>query len=94
MPADLPCFLFVPSQTDFPRLGIDGNVNRVYLHRMATDLLTAAETCERLGIGGTQLGRIIESGRLEVAVKLPGIRGPRLFRVADVDRLAAERVAS
>lgn len=59
---------------------------------MATDLLTAAEACERLGVGGTQLGRIIESGRLRVAHKLPGIRGPRLFHASDVDALAAERV--
>ena len=61
---------------------------------MATDPITAAEACERLGIGRTQLGRIIDSGRLPVAHKLPGIRGPRLFRLADVEALEAERVAS
>ena len=59
----------------------------------AIDLLTTAQVCERLGVGSSTVARWAAEGKLTEAHKLPGIRGPRLFRVADVDALAAERVA-
>ena len=37
--------------------------------------------------------RLVELGRLEPAIKLPGLRGAFLFRRADVERLAQERAA-
>ncbi|CAH0318901.1 helix-turn-helix domain-containing protein [Rhodococcoides fascians] len=54
---------------------------------MQTELIGAAEVCERLNIGRTTLQRWAKSGRLEPVHKAPGTTGPRLYDPADVDAL-------
>lgn len=56
---------------------------------MTTDeqLLTTAQAADRLGVTVRTVSRWADSGRLPEAMKLAGLRGPRLFRVTDVDRL-------
>lgn len=60
---------------------------------MATDLLTAKEAADRLGVTARTVARWVDSGRLAHAHKLPGPTGAYLFRPEDVDA-AAEAVAS
>jgi excisionase family DNA binding protein len=57
---------------------------------MTTDeeLLTAAQAADRLGVSVRTVARWAEEGRLPEAMKLAGVRGPRLFRAEDVDALA------
>lgn len=54
---------------------------------LMTDLLTSAETCERLGIDRSTLSRWVAAGAIVPAHKLPGTRGAFLFESADVARL-------
>lgn len=61
--------------------------------KTAFDLWASAQVCERLVIERHQLARLVATGRLEIAHKLPGRRGAWLFRPADVERLAAELTA-
>lgn len=58
-------------------------------HQSKRDLLTSAETAERLGIDRGTLTRWVQAGRIEPAMKLPGKNGPALFDPAAVDELAA-----
>lgn len=53
-------------------------------------LVTADEVAERLRVDRSTVTRWAATGRLPVALKMPGKRGARLFNEADVDRLAAE----
>ena len=52
-------------------------------------LITSREACDLLGVGRTQLGRFINSGRLTPVKQLPGKSGAYLFnrdQVADLAR--------
>lgn len=51
--------------------------------------LTSAEAAERLGVDRSTLSRWVASGRIKPVWKMPGRRGPFLFRPADVDALKA-----
>lgn len=65
-------------------------------HKPTPQLLTSAETCERLGgIDRSTLSRWVRDGQIVPAVKLPGLRGPFLFDPAEVERVrvANEAVA-
>lgn len=53
------------------------------------DLLTTADVAQILGVNVRTVNRMADDGRLRVAVKLPGLRGPRLFDRADVDAVKA-----
>lgn len=57
---------------------------------MAPDLLTTRQAAERVGRSVSTLNHYVDTGRLTPALAAPGIRGPRFFRPADVDALAAE----
>lgn len=62
------------------------------MRRMAsTGLLTTAQTAEALGVSVATVHRFESEGLLPLAVKVEGLRGPKLFARADVERLAAER---
>lgn len=58
-----------------------------------TDLLTAGQAAAAVGVNRRTITKWAETGRLPVALKLPGDTGTTLFKRADVDRLAAERRA-
>jgi excisionase family DNA binding protein len=60
---------------------------------MTTDLLTAAQAAERAGVNRRTILRWAETGRLSVALTLPGETGAHLFRPADVDAVTAEATA-
>lgn len=49
------------------------------------DLLTAEQAAERAGVNRRTISKWADSGRLPVALRLPGATGARLFRVSDVD---------
>ena len=51
------------------------------------NLWTSAQVCDHLGIDRSTLSRWAKAGRITPAVKLPGLRGPRLFHPADVEAL-------
>ena len=51
------------------------------------ELLTAAQVAERLGVTVRTVARWADSGRLPEAIKLSGLRGPRMFRAEDVEQL-------
>jgi excisionase family DNA binding protein len=57
---------------------------------MAVELLTTAEAAERCGMSAKTIARWADAGRLRIAAKAGDTR---LFDPADVDALAAERVA-
>lgn len=57
---------------------------------MATELMTTAAVAERLGVDVSTVARWVNAGRLPVAVKIPGLRGARLFDPKDVDALAEQ----
>lgn len=61
-----------------------------------SDLLTSAQACALLGVNRSTLSRWAarEPQRIEPAIKHGGLRGPYLFRRADVERLAAQRSAA
>lgn len=54
------------------------------------NLLTSAETAERLGIDRGTLTRWVQAGRIVRAMKLPGKQGPALFDPAEVERVRTE----
>ena len=56
-------------------------------------LLTAPEVANLLGKSVRSVHRMATAGTLPVAHKLPGPNGAFLFARADVEALAAERVA-
>lgn len=47
--------------------------------------------CERLGIDRSTLIRWCQLGRIEVAAKMPGPRGPYLFDPVYINRLVIDR---
>ena len=55
-----------------------------------TDLLSSAEACERLAIDRSTLSRWVASGRIEPALKSPGVRGPFVFTAAEIERVQAD----
>lgn len=66
------------------------------MHSGGTDLLTAPQAGLILGKSGRTVVRLAESGRLRVALKVPGPKGAYLFSRRDVEALAEqlERSAS
>jgi len=60
---------------------------------MSPDLITATEAAVALGKSRRSIARLLESGRLVPAMKLPGDNGAYLFNRSDVDDLLA-RAAS
>jgi hypothetical protein len=55
-------------------------------------LLTSGQAGQLLGKSARTVVRMAERGELEVAQKLPGDNGARLFELEEVQRLAAELV--
>lgn len=51
------------------------------------DLLTTAQVAERLDVHVRTVHRLVTSGRLVPAMKLPGSVGAYLFQPADVEAL-------
>lgn len=58
-----------------------------------TDLLTAAQAAVRAGVNRRTITRWADTGRLPVALQLPGDTGANLFRPADVDAAVAARAS-
>ena len=56
-----------------------------------TELLTAAQAAVRMGVTSTTVRRMIDSGELVPAQKLPGPNGAYLFRRPDVETVAQKR---
>lgn len=62
---------------------------------MPNDLIGSAEAARLLGRSPRTIHRLVESGHLTPAMTAPGgFRGTFLFHRADVERLAAERLAA
>lgn len=59
-----------------------------------SELLTSEQVCEALDIDRSTLSRWATSGRIEPAMKLPGIRGAYLFAPAEVERVRGIEAAS
>lgn len=59
-------------------------------HAGDTGLLSTAEAAEALGRSVTTINRWADTGVLPVTFKAPGIRGPRFFATADVEKLRTE----
>ena len=57
---------------------------------IGTNLMRSAEVADFLGVDVSTLAAWARDGRITPAIKLPGIRGARLFERADVERLAKE----
>jgi excisionase family DNA binding protein len=55
--------------------------------------LRSFEVCEQLGIDRSTLSRWVATGRIEPAMKLPGLRGAFLFHPAHVAALLPDRTA-
>lgn len=61
---------------------------------MSPDYVTASQAAEMLGIGLSTLHHWSRpGGPLQPAMKLAGLRGPKLFLRADVEALIAARAA-
>jgi excisionase family DNA binding protein len=58
------------------------------------ELLSTAEAVERLNIDRSTLTRWVAGGRIEPAMKLPGLRGAYLFDPAEVERVRGESRAA
>lgn len=58
------------------------------------ELLTATQSGQILNRSYRTVLRLAESGKLPIAMKLPGINGAHLFRRADVEALLTESEAS
>lgn len=58
---------------------------------MQSDLIGSVEAAELLGVDRSVLTRLVQSGRLDRAHKLPGENGAALYRRSDVEALAAAR---
>lgn len=53
-------------------------------------LITTAQACEVLGgLHPSTINRWVQLGKITPAQKLPGARGANLFRLRDIERLAA-----
>lgn len=63
-------------------------------HEQNLDLIPTQEVARRAGKDVRTVNRWVIDGRLTPAVKLPGLRGARLFHIADVERLLAEDAAA
>ena len=57
------------------------------------NLITTAQAADMLGCSIKTVLRWAERGDLPVAVQLPGLRGPRMYRLADVQALVDRRSA-
>ena len=57
-----------------------------------TDLVTVRDAQQLLGLSRTMVLKLADSGELAVALRMPN--GTRIFRRADVERLAKQRSAS
>ena len=55
------------------------------------NLITTAQAADMLGCSIKTVLRWAERGDLPVAVQLPGIRGARMYRLADVQTLLESR---
>lgn len=58
---------------------------------MPSDLIGSVEAADLLGVDRSVLTRLVQSGRLDRAHKLPGENGAALYRRSDVEALAAAR---
>lgn len=58
---------------------------------MTTELLTTRQAAEVLGESISTVTRLANLGTLTTYAKAPGVRGARLFRRSDVERVAAKR---
>ena len=58
---------------------------------VTNDLISANEAADVLGASIATVTRLAKDGTLPTAVKAPGIRGARLFKRRDVERLAEKR---
>jgi excisionase family DNA binding protein len=68
---------------------LQGNHYRVTFTLMATEtLVTSRQAADLLGVGTTTIHRWADDGKLPVAHKHDGLRGPKLYRLADVEALA------
>ena len=54
------------------------------------DLMSSSEVAAALATSQSTVSRMVAAGRLVAAFQASGIRGPRYFRRADVERLVAE----
>jgi predicted DNA-binding transcriptional regulator AlpA len=61
--------------------------SKLRLMSTSEHLLTAAETAERTGRSPRTIARWAQSGRLPIALRLPGGTGALLFHPADVEAL-------
>lgn len=50
-------------------------------------LLTTREAANRLGVSVQTVARWVTEGKLEPALKAPGVRGPLFFNADDVDAM-------
>ncbi|MGH6691097.1 MAG: helix-turn-helix domain-containing protein [Gammaproteobacteria bacterium] len=57
------------------------------------ELITTAEAAERLACHISTVARLVRTGKLSYARRLPGERGDYLFDPAEVAELARERLA-
>lgn len=53
------------------------------------ELLTTSEVAEKLGVDRSWVTRLVSSGRLVPAMRLPGRTGALLFDPADIDAMLA-----
>jgi hypothetical protein len=58
---------------------------------MQTDLIGSVEAASLLGVDRSVITRLVQSGKLDRAHKLPGENGAALYLRADVEALAAAR---
>lgn len=56
----------------------------------SADLVPTSVAAELLRVDVATVNRWAKTGRLPVAVKIPGLRGPNLYRRADVEALLAD----
>jgi excisionase family DNA binding protein len=54
---------------------------------MTDELMTSSEVCDALGISQATLSRWVAAGRIEAALKAPGLRGAYWFAPAEVERV-------
>ena len=55
------------------------------------ELLTTSEVADKLGVDRSWVTRLVASGRLVPAMRLPGRTGALLFDPADVDAMLTTR---
>lgn len=59
----------------------------------STDLLTTAQAADVLGVSVATVHRMESDGELSVALKVTGLRGPKFFRLDEVEALRDRRAA-